>query len=611
MALLARRPSNNDRINVAVVNLDTNRSQFVTPFDDIDVLDVQWVNSKRLVFTVGNVSDAANGLTQPWRQGGMFAVDVDGNNARRLVSPMGDGNAIVLRPRFAKFLRALDDGSDEIIVGANDENFESIDLYRLNTRTARKTFLNATAPGDARWWYVDNSGSPRAVVTQLRTRVASYWRTGNDAKWQKHWEGELTEPGQAVLAIDHDGSLLVSARSSRSPQSDTAALVRVNQVGGTLPSSNATVLFDHARVDHDELVFDPVQKKLVGVRFIDETLQTHWIDERWRGIQKAIDAALPGNTNILKPPQQAKRMLVVSGSTKHPGSVYEYEFATRKLRLLLDFRKGLPIDGMVDSRYLKFNARDGLPLAAVVAQPVSTANKPAPAVVLVPGGPWIQSPCLCWMPDVQYFAQRGLAVIVPVTRGQLGLGHRHWVRGNKQWGLAMQDDIADAVDYAIKQGIADPARIAIMGAGYGGYAALQGAAKTPSVYKVAIAMSAPTDLQLFQSITWADYSDTTFQKFIAPVLIGDENKDAEQLRRTSPVNNVNAFAAHVLLAYGGEDRRIPLQHGTRMRDALERAGKPVEWIYKSDEGHGFAKLENRVEFFARAEATIRKAFGMR
>ncbi|MGL5005756.1 MAG: alpha/beta hydrolase family protein, partial [Casimicrobium sp.] len=165
--------------------------------------------------------------------------------------------------------------------------------------------------------------------------------------------------------------------------------------------------------------------------------------------------------------------------------------------------------------------------------------------------------------------------------------------------------------YAIKQGIADPNRIAIMGGSYGGYAALQGAAKTPNLYKAAIAIVAPTDLQLFQSITWADYSDTAFQKFIAPILVGDESKDAEQLKNTSPVNNANAITAHVLLAYGGEDRRVPQQHGSRMRDALERAGKPVEWLYKSDEGHGFAKLENRVEFYTKSEAVIRKAFGMR
>jgi dipeptidyl aminopeptidase/acylaminoacyl peptidase len=624
MAVLARRSDKRDRLNIAVINLDTNKSAFVTPFDDSDVVEMHWVNSNRLIFTTGNVLESAAN-TVPWRQGGMFAIDRDGNNARRLVSPLGTGDTVVLRPRYSIFLQAIGEESEEVIVAANDNNFDGLDVYRLNTRTARKTLMTLGSPGDARTWVLDKNGMPRATVTMQRTRASAHWRPlGENAKWQKLSEGEFTEQGSAVYGFDYDGSLLVSTYASRAipiaagglgPAApiasqtvrDTAAVVRADPQTGQFREW----VFAHPRVDHNELVFDPIKKKLVGVRFIDERLQTHWLDETWRSVQRNIDQTLPGQINYFTPPQQNKRMLVVSSSPKNPGSVYEYDFAKRKLNFLFDFRGGMSIDSMADARYVKFNARDGLPLAAVIASPLNApTNKPAPTVVIAEGGPWVQSPCLCWNPDIQYFAQRGFAVIVPTFRGQLGLGHRHWVGGAKQWGLAMQDDIADAVDYAVKQGIADPARVAIVGTGYGGYAALQGAVRTPNLYKAVAAMAAPTDLQLFQSITWADYSDTAFQKFIAPVLIGDENKDAEQLRITSPVNNATAINASVLLAYGGEDRRIPQQHGTRMRDALERAGKQIEWLYKNDEGHGFAKTENRVEFFTRAETMIRKAFGM-
>jgi dipeptidyl aminopeptidase/acylaminoacyl peptidase len=623
MAVLARRSDKKDRLNIAVINLDNNRSTFVTPFDDSDVVELHWVNSNRLIFTTGNIQESAAN-TVPWRQGGMFAIDRDGNNARRLVSPLGTGDAIVLRPRYSIFLQAIGEGSDDVIVAANDNNFDSLDVYRLNTRTARKSLLSLDGPGDSKLWVLDRNGVPRATTTQSKTRFASHWRASETSKWQRMYEGEFTEQGSAVFGIDYDGSLLVStyaggrtlptasgglfANSVAANASfrDTAGLARADPQTGQLREW----IFAHARVDHGELVFDPVKKKLVGVRYIDERYGTHWLDEQWRAIQRSIDEALPGQVNYFAPPQQSKRMLVVSSSPKNPGSVYEYEFASRKLKFLFDFRSDMKTDAMVDARYVKFNARDKLPLSAIIAQPLGASSKPSPTVVLVPGGPWMQSQCLCWQPDIQFFAQRGFAVIVPTFRGQLGLGYRHWTAGAKQWGLAMQDDIADAVDYAVKQGIVDPARVAIVGASYGGYAALQGAARTPNLYKAVAAMAAPTDLQLFQSITWADYSDTAFQKFIAPVLIGDESKDADQLRATSPVNNAATITAHVLLAYGGEDRRIPQTHGTRMRDALERAGKQVEWLYKNDEGHGFAKTENRVEFFTRAEAMIRKAFGM-
>ncbi|TAG75061.1 MAG: S9 family peptidase, partial [Burkholderiales bacterium] len=417
-----------------------------------------------------------------------------------------------------------------------------------------------------------------------------------------------TYQGARALPTAAGGVFANSVAPGNPALRDTAGLARADPQTGQLREW----IFAHGRVDHGEVIFDPLKKKLVGVRYIDERIQTHWLDDDWRSIQRAIDQALPGQTNLITPPQQNKRMLVVSTSAKNPGSVYDFDFPTRKLKFLFDFKAGMSSQSFFDVRYVKFLARDRLPLAALIAQPnAGAAPRPAPTVVLVPGGPWMQSPCACWTPDVQYFAQRGFAVIVPVFRGQLGLGHRHWVASAKQWGLAMQDDIADAVEYAVKQGIADPNRVAIMGASYGGYAALQGAAKTPSLYKAAVAIVAPTDLQLFQSITWADYSDSTFQRFLSPILIGDESKDSEQLRVTSPINNAAQVTASVLLAYGGEDRRVPQQHGVRMRDALERAGKSVEWIYKVDEGHGFANLENRVELFTRAEALIRSAFATR
>ncbi len=624
MAVLARRSDKRDRLNIAVINLDTNRSTFVTPFDDSDVVEMHWVNSTRLIFTTGNIIDAAANSV-PWRQGGMFAIDRDGSNARRLVSPLGNGDAIVLRPRYSIFLQSIGEGSDDVVVAANDNNFEALDVYRLNTRTARKTLLSFEAPGDSRQWILDKSGVPRATITQMRSRVAAFWRPqAESSKWQKMFEGDILEAGSAVQAIDYDGSLIVSTYLNKAlPLAagalganvsvniairETAALVRADVQTGQFRE----LLFSHSRVDHADAVFDPFRKKLVGVRYVDERLQTHWLDDYWRGIQRSIDQALPGQVNFISPPQQNKRMLVVSASAKNPGSVFEFDFASRKLKFLFDFRSGMYADTMADARYVKFAARDRLPLAAVITAANGVpANRPAPTVVLVPSGPWVHAPCLCWDAETQYFAQRGFTVIVPVYRGQFGLGFRHWTSGAKQWGLTMQDDVADAVDYAIKQGISDPARIAIMGTGYGGYAALQGAAKTPTLYKAAIAMSAPTDLQLFQSITWADYSDSAFQKYIAPVLIGDESKDADQLRTTSPLNNASNISAQVFLAYGGEDRRIPQQHGTRMRSALERAGKTVEWMFKEDEGTGYVKVENRVEFYARAEALIRRAFAAR
>ena len=212
-----------------------------------------------------------------------------------------------------------------------------------------------------------------------------------------------------------------------------------------------------------------------------------------------------------------------------------------------------------------------------------------------------------WDAEAQFFASRGYAVIQPNFRGTTGMGLKHLLASFKQWGLTMQDDITDTALWALKQGIADPKRMCIYGASYGGYAAMQALVKTPDLFQCGINFVGITDLQLFHSVTWSDSSDSDFSRYLLPVMVGDADRDKAQLRATSPAQNADKIKMPVFMAYGGEDRRVPIIHGERMRDALEKLGKPFEWMVKSDEGHGYTKLENRVDFYTRFEAFLKKS----
>ena len=139
---------------------------------------------------------------------------------------------------------------------------------------------------------------------------------------------------------------------------------------------------------------------------------------------------------------------------------------------------------------------------------------------------------------------------------------------------------------------------------FDGYAAMQALVKTPDLFQCAINYVGVTDLQLFHSVTWSDSSDTDFMRYLFPIMVGDPERDVAQLKATSPAQNAERISKPVFMAYGGEDRRVPLIHGERMRDALLRLGKPVEWMVKTDEGHGYAKFENRVEFYSKMEAFL-------
>jgi dipeptidyl aminopeptidase/acylaminoacyl peptidase len=225
-------------------------------------------------------------------------------------------------------------------------------------------------------------------------------------------------------------------------------------------------------------------------------------------------------------------------------------------------------------------------------------------VVLVHGGPFVRGVEWGFSHENQFLASRGYMVIEPEFRGSTGYGSKLFKAGWKQWGLAMQDDITDATRWAIAQGLADPNRIAIAGASYGGYATMMGLLREPGLYKAGINWVGVTDIELMYSIGWSDFmdADNPWVRFGMPRMIGDSAKDAEQLTATSPLKQAHRIKQPVLLAYGEEDYRVPLPHGTKMRDALISAGnKSVEWVQYEGEGHGWMLEKNDVDFWSRVE----------
>lgn len=603
LAFLARGGA---RLGLAVIDLDRRTSQIVATLPDADIVEFYWVNSQRLAFVSGNLSDPV-GTVSPWRTGGLFAVDRDGGNARRLALPFGDGGALIVRPRFTRVMATLNDGTDDIIVAANERDFDSSDVYRLNTRTARKTLLSYDNPGDVQLWALDREGQPRAAFSSKGTTSRVFYRRDGKTAWSKWWEGDFREPANWAHSIGYDGSIIGFGLRDRSPGALantrlTSAMLRLDERGQA-----QQVLASRDDFDLTQPVYDPVAKKLVGAGYIGERHSVIWLDETWALLQRQIDQALPNAVNLFLPPEQGKRMLVFSFSDRNPGTVYLFDFRSKKLEYLIDARPWIKPAQMAESRIVKFPARDDLPLSALLTLPRGVAAKNLPLLVIVHGGPWAPLYSWGWDPEAQFFASRGYAVIQPNFRGTTGLGIKHLLASFKQWGLTMQDDVSDAALWAVKQGIADPKRMCIYGASYGGYAAMQALVKAPELFQCAVNYVGVTDLQLFHSVTWSDSSDSDFSKYLFPVMVGDPDRDKAQLRATSPAQNADKIRGQVFMAYGGEDRRVPIIHGERMRDALERAGKPVEWMVKSDEGHGYAKLENRVEFYTRVEAFLRKS----
>jgi dipeptidyl aminopeptidase/acylaminoacyl peptidase len=254
----------------------------------------------------------------------------------------------------------------------------------------------------------------------------------------------------------------------------------------------------------------------------------------------------------------------------------------------------------------RFRARDGLEIPVWVTRPVGTDGRPLPGplptVVLVHGGPWVRGSHWAWHAEAQFLASRGYLVVEPEFRGSEGYGRALFRAGLRQWGRAMQDDLVDALAWAAQRGWADAGRACIAGASYGGYATLMGLIRHPETWRCGVAWVAVTDPRLL--FRWSYVSDVNDEArgYTYPQLIGDPEADRAMLEEVTPVLHAARLRSPLMLAFGGRDARVPIEHGRRLHQALRAAGRtPAEYVVYEDEGHGWFLLENQLDFARRLE----------
>ena len=364
--------------------------------------------------------------------------------------------------------------------------------------------------------------------------------------------------------------------------------------------------------------FDSSKQKLVGIDTgIGGSVSTlsgvKWLDPDWDRVQQIVDSALPGRSNRLswggKVPH---RVLVTSSSDTYPGGYFLLDTRTNKMERVAERRAWVDEERMPPMRRVQYAARDGLMIPAMLTLPKSAGGKSAknlPLVVDIHGGP--HAPGVYWgyNETAQFLSSRGYAVLQPSFRGSTGYGRKFLEAGYKQWGLAMQDDITDGVLWAIKQGYADPKRVCLMGASYGGYATLYGLIKEQGMFRCGIAAVAVTDLDLLFNVSWSDTFRSDGAQASMKERIGDPKADADAFKKISPLYQADKVSAPVLLFFGSDDRRVPLIHGEKFKAALDTHKKPYEWVVYTAEGHGFNKRENRIDYWQRVEIFLGKHLG--
>jgi dipeptidyl aminopeptidase/acylaminoacyl peptidase len=488
---------------------------------------------------------------------------------------------------------------DEVLASMNKRDPRLMDVYRIHLSSGEVT-LDTKNPGSVVGWNADPDFRVRAAEASTSDGGEEIlWRPDEKAEWKTavKWGPEDADGG--VVGFTADGkSLWLTSSEGR----DTQSLVKHD-----LASGKVELIATDPGADISGVIFNPLNHTVQAVAFDRE--RVHWkaLDPDIAADLEALKKGAPGEPSVVSRDRDLQTWVVAYTADVQPPDYYLYDRRTKKLTHLFVSRPELEKYTLAPMKPVVIKSRDGLELISYLTLPVGVEPKNLPMVLMVHGGPWARD---SWGPDpqAQWLANRGYAVLQVNFRGSTGFGKKFLHAGDRQWAGKMHDDLIDAVHWAVEQGYADPKRVAIYGGSYGGYAALVGAAFTPDVFAAAIDVVGPSNLlTLLHSIPpyWEP-----MRKLFA-VRVGDPDKETEFLKSISPLFKADQIKIPLLIAQGAHDPRVKQAESEQIVEALRKRGQPVEYLVFPDEGHGFARPENRLKFYAAAEAFLAKYLGGR
>ncbi|WP_245805325.1 alpha/beta hydrolase family protein [Amycolatopsis australiensis] len=417
-----------------------------------------------------------------------------------------------------------------------------------------------------------------------------------DGAWRPLLTVDRTDAGSTVpQAFDRDGRRLLVQTSAGA---NTARVLWIDVATGEQEVVAEDPDYDVSSVSTDALTHQPLI-----VSFERDRLHTQAPDSEIERDLNKLAALDDGDLVVASSDRENRRWIVSYVHANGPTASYLYDRATSQHTFLFYDRPGLA-GRLHDVEPFSFTARDGLRIDGYLTFPEGNAEK-VPTVLLVHGGPRARD---VWQlrPAAQWLADRGYLCVQVNYRGSTGYGKAFTAAGNREWGGKMQDDLLDAVAWVVEAGYADPARIGIYGGSYGGYAALAAAAFTPEVFRCAIDVCGPSNLEtLLRAIPpyWTPMAAEMYEA------VGNPDTEPEFLRSRSPLSHVENMKIPLMIVQGANDPRVPQSESDQIVAALRNNGVPPEYLLFDDEGHGLEKPENRLTFFARAEQFLAEHLG--
>lgn len=571
-----------NRLNVFVQPADgSGEVRRLTDAKERDLAEYFWAAAETIVYLQDDGGDENFHL---------YAVKADGTGRRDLTPFPGVRVGVV---------DDLRDDEEHILISMNKRDARVFDVYRLNTNTGEMELV-AENPGSVSSWVTDHEGRVRAAVQTDGVNTELLYRETEGQPFRKVLVTDFRESVYPLFFTYDNKELYAASNLGR----DKAAIVRLEPSTGQV----LEVVFEHPEVDVDGLVGSDKRKVLTAATFTRDKQEYHFFDEERRELQKTLVQKLPGaEVALISKNRDEDKFIVRTYSDRSRGAFWYYETKSGELRKLSEVSPWLQEEQLAPMEPVRITARDGLVMPGYLTLPLGVKPQNLPAVLLVHGGPWARDR---WGFDgaVQFLANRGYAVLQVNFRGSTGYGREFWEKSFKQWGQAMQDDLTDAAEWLVKEGLADPQRIAIYGGSYGGYAALAGLAFTPDVYAAGVSFVGPSNIfTLLASVPpyWEPMRQMQYE------MIGHPEKEEQLLREASPLFAADRITAPLLIAQGANDPRVKKAESDQIVEALRSRGIEVPYIVKDNEGHGFGNEENRFYFYRAVERFLAKHLGGR
>ena len=561
----------NSRLNIHIVGMDENDTTRITEFTDRDIKFYMWANDSKIIFAKDKDGDENFKL---------FSVNTDGSQLRQLSD---EGNFT------SRIIDELIDDKEHVIISNNSRNQNIFDVYRLNFNSGQKELI-AENPGNIIQWIIDHNGKVRCAISTDGVNTGVLYRKTEQDDFELKTATNFKEM-LAPIAFTFDNKFVYAISNIGR---DKGALIKYDIEN----NKELEVIFEHYDVDINSVFLTRKNKGIAALSFQTWKTMYEFFDEDREEIYLRIKSKIPGKEiSITNYSTDEEKMIVRSYSDKSLGEYYYYDTETDDLILLSRIGPWLNEEDLSSMKPISYKASDGLTINGYLTIPNGEHPKNLPVVVFPHGGPWTRD---VWEYNhtVQFLANRGYAVLQVNYRGSYGYGRNFWEKGFQEWGGKMQEDIADGVKWLIKQEIADPGKVAILGISFGGYCALQNLVMFDDLYKCGITQGGINNLMhLVKNMPneWKPYEEMFYE------MIGDPQKDKKMLVESSPYFNIDKIKSPMLIAQGKNDKMVDASSTEIMVKKMKKLGLDVEFMFAENEGHIFQNEENRIEFFNRVE----------